>query len=201
MNELEELRTDSDRYKVRIKSLQNELETLKASNRTYQQKMAQEGAELINLKQEKEAWLSERRGLTGQINRQSRELDELRDKTEQQKRSLKAKEDLAKSLQLLKESGNDSPSVLQLTSLVQLESELAETHQTVDKLKEEIQSCLEVRRKHEEDKAALELCVSELKSSCEAAVKEKLEAKTKLEVGDVASIFSSLLFSMNGSRG
>jgi hypothetical protein len=181
--EVDELRIESERYKVRIKTLQGDLETLKTSNRNYQQKMAQEGAELMKLKQEKETWVSERRSLSSQINRHAKEVEEWRDKSEQLKKSIKAKEnDLAKSIELLKQSGNDSPTVLQLTSLVQLESELNEANLTVEKLTQEVSARSEESRRYEVEKADIQQRLSELQATCEAAVKDKREAETRLEV-------------------
>uniref|UniRef100_A0A0P6DBE0 Transport and Golgi organization protein n=1 Tax=Daphnia magna TaxID=35525 RepID=A0A0P6DBE0_9CRUS len=181
--EVEELRIETERYKVRIKTLQGDLETLKTSNRNYQQKMAQEGAELMKLKQDKEAWVTERRSLSNQINRHAKEIEEWRDKAEQLKKSMKAKEnDLAKSLELLKQSGNDGPSVLQLTSLVQLESELAEANLTVERLTREVGSHAEESRRFDAEKADIQQRLSELQATCEAAARDKREAETRLEV-------------------
>ena len=181
--EVEELRTESERYKIRIKTLQGDLETLKTSNRNYQQKMAQEGGELMKLKQEKEAWASERRTLSSQINRHAKEIEEWREKAEQLKKSIKAKDcDLAKSLQLLKQSGNSSQTVLQLTSLVQLESELSEANQTVERLTKEVKTHSEEEERFRDERAALQLRISELQTGVEAAAKDKREAETRLEV-------------------
>jgi predicted nucleic acid-binding Zn-ribbon protein len=192
VEEVEELRTESERYKVRIKTLQGDLENLKTSNRNYQQKMAQEGGELMKLKQEKEAWVSERRSLSSQINRHAKEVEEWRDKAEQLKKSIKAKEnDLAKSIELLKQSGNDSPTVLQLTSLVQLESELNEANQTVERLTREVNAHSEESRRFETEKVDIQQRLSELQSTCEAAVKDKREAETRLEVCSIGNCWSS----------
>jgi chromosome segregation ATPase len=192
VEEVEELRTESERYKVRIKTLQGDLENLKTSNRNYQQKMAQEGGELMKLKQDKEAWVSERRSLSSQINRHAKEVEEWRDKAEQLKKSIKAKEnDLAKSIELLKQSGNDSPTVLQLTSLVQLESELNEANQTVERLTQEVNAHSEESRRFETEKADIQQRLSELQATCEAAVKDKREAETRLEVCSIGNFRSS----------
>lgn len=181
--EVEELRTETDRYKVRIKTLQSDLETLKTSNRNYQQKMAQEGVELMKLKQDKEAWVAERRSLSSQINRYAKEIEEWRDKAEQLKKSMKAKEnDLAKSLELLKQSGNDGPSVLQLSSLVQLESDLTEANLTVERLTREVSSRAEESLRFNAEKAEFQQRLSELRATCEAATHDKREAETRLEV-------------------
>ncbi|XP_057372528.2 transport and Golgi organization protein 1-like isoform X1 [Daphnia carinata] len=181
--EVEELRIETERYKVRIKTLQSDLENLKTSNRNYQQKMAQEGGELMKLKQDKEAWVTERRSLSNQINRHAKEIEEWRDKAEQLKKSMKAKEnDLAKSLELLKQSGNDGPSVLQLTSLVQLESELAEANQNVERLMRQVDSHAEESRRFDAEKADFQQRLSELQATCEAATRDKREAETRLEV-------------------
>ena len=137
----------------------------------------------MKLKQEKEAWASERRTLSSQINRHAKEIEEWREKAEQLKKSIKAKDcDLAKSLQLLKQSGNSSQTVLQLTSLVQLESELSEANQTVERLTKEVKTHSEEEERFRDERAALQLRISELQTGVEAAAKDKREAETRLEV-------------------
>lgn len=181
--------------KVRIKTLQSDLEAMKTSNRNYQQKAAQEGGELIKLKQEKENWAGERRTLTSQANRASKEAEEWRAKADQLAKTLRAKEtDLAKSLELLKQSNGegavDSQAVLQLTSLVQLETELADAQHTIEKLNQEIRTRTEEGQRYQTDRAVLLEQVTQYKASAEAAAKEKHEAETRLEVPFRVCLFS-----------
>ena len=190
INEAEELRAETERYKVRVKTLQSDLETMKTSNRNYQQKANQEGAELLKLKQEKESWSSERRTLTGQLNRQTKEATEWRDKAESLKKAIKAKEaDLAKSLELLKQSavggsggGIDSQAVMQLSSLVQLEVDLTEANAKIEALELEVKVHAEQTQTFEAEKQALRDELEQLLNSTQSAAKEKLEAETRLQV-------------------
>jgi chromosome segregation ATPase len=186
--ETDELRSETERYKVRVKTLQSDLEAMKTSNRNYQQKASQEGAELLKLKQEKDSWVSERRSLTGQVNSKTKEANEWRDKVENLKKAIKAKEnDLAKSIELLKQSGGaasgiDSQAIIQLSSIVQLESDLAEANAKVEALVEEVKAHSEQAQQFEAEKQALRQELEQLQNSTQAAAKEKLEAETRLQV-------------------
>jgi len=189
VKETDELRSEAERYKVRVKTLQSDLEAMKTSNRNYQQKASQEGAELLKLKQEKDSWASERRALTGQINSKTKEANEWRDKAENLKKAIKAKEnDLAKSLELLKQSsgaatgGIDSQTIMQLSSIVQLESDLAEANAKLEALELEVKAHSEQTQQFEAEKQALRQEREQLQSSTQAAAKEKLEAETRLQV-------------------
>ena len=87
-----------------------------------------------------------------------------------------------KELQMLKQSGNNSQTVLQLTSLVQLESELSEANLTVERLTKEVKPHSEEEERFRDERAALQLRISELQTGVEAAAKDKREAETRLEV-------------------
>ena len=181
--EVNDLKVETDRYKVRVKTLQTDMETLKTSNRNYQQKMAAEDGELMKLKQERETWISERRSLTNQISSGSKKTAELEEKMERLKTSLKAKEgDLAKTLEKMKKTGKDNQSILELTSLVQLEKDLAESNVTIEKLTQDLKDATQQRKVMEEEASSLHTQLKELQSSSEAAVRDKLEAETRLEV-------------------
>ena len=189
--EANELRVESDRYKIRVKTLQTDIETLKTSNRNYQQKIAVEDGELMKLKQERETWISERRSLTNQVSSGSKKMIELEEKVERLKSSLKAKEgDLAKTLELMKQAGKDSRSILELTSLVQLEKDLAESNITIEKLTQDLKDAAQQREMMEEERSSLHTQLKELQSSSEAALRDKLEAETRLEVSRFMFFFS-----------
>ena len=174
--------------KVRVKTLQSDFETLKTSNRNLQQKSAQEGTELVKLKQEKESWVGERRNLTNQANRSAKDAEEMRSKVDQLSKSLKAKEaDLAKSIHLLKQSSSGAGSGdmmmdSQLSSLIQLEAELAEAKMTIERLSEEMKSKADEEEKFSAERMALQEQLDQWKTTVQTATKDKLEAETRLKV-------------------
>lgn len=181
--ELDEMRSETEKFKVKIKSLQSDMETLKTANKNYQQKASTDGAELARLKQEKDSLLTEKRSLAGQVNRQLKEIEEWREKVEQLRKTVKAKdEDLVKTVELVKSSGGNGHAVLQLSSLVKTEAELAEANVTIEKLNEELKSVKGAAQKSEAEKMALEERLVQLKTTADEAIKDKKEAETRLEV-------------------
>merc|ERR1712071_131489 len=162
--DVNELKVETDRYKVRIRTLQTDLETSKTSNRSYVQKITAEDGELLKLKQEREAWITERRSLTGQLTSSAKKTTELEKRVEQLKSSLKAKEsDLAKTLEKMKKSGKDNQSILQLTSLVQLEKDLAQSELTIEKLAQDLKAETKQRETVEERRTSLQVQLEEFK--------------------------------------
>ena len=98
MLELVELQDSNEKYQVRLKSLQADLETVKTANRSYQLKIAQDEAELAKLKEGKDVWVAERRALAGQMAAVAKELADFKDKVDHHNAAIKLKDNEIQTL-------------------------------------------------------------------------------------------------------
>ena len=193
----EQLNDNLDKFQVRLKTQQSDLETLKTSNRNYLQKLTHDEAELSKLKQERDGWTSERRSLANQLGTCNKETAALKEKLEQLTASIKTKDEelkiLGECVERLNDGGDggsgggahNDANRGELSSLLefgQLKAQLSAARQDKETVDRQLVAQKELWAKCNDDKDKLELQLKEWQQAVETAVKNKHESETRLGV-------------------